>query len=116
MPYSDPVKQRQFQVEWIKRRREAWLQENGPCSRCGFWGELEIDHIDPEDKSDHRVWSWTEARRVRELMKCQVLCRFCHSIKTATENRIRFAVTQVDPQVYLEWRASITMEAAKRHA
>lgn len=46
-----------------------------------------MDHKDPEHKLNHRVWGWAEARREAELAKCQVLCRFCHSIKTTIERR-----------------------------
>jgi len=81
MPYSDPEQQREYQREFMRRRREEWLSENGPCSRCGGSLHLEIDHIDESGKVSHRVWSWSLARREKELAKCQVLCRRCHKEK-----------------------------------
>ena len=82
MPYSDPAQQRRYQREWVARRRQAWLDENGPCVRCGSADELEVDHVDPEKKVSHRVWSWSAERRDAELSKCQVLCGECHAKKT----------------------------------
>ena len=35
---------RRYQREWMQRRRQAWLAENGPCVRCGSWDRLEVDH------------------------------------------------------------------------
>lgn len=50
--------------------------------RCGSWDELEIDHIDPSQKVDHNVFSWSQERRDAELAKCQVLCSKHHLEKT----------------------------------
>ena len=60
---------------------------NGPCVKCGCWDldQLEVDHIDPNTKVSHRVWSWSKERRENELAKCQVLCRACHLTKTCGE-------------------------------
>lgn len=66
-------------------RRAKWLAENGPCVKCGSMEQLEVDHIDRTKKVDHKVWSWTEVRRLEELAKCQVLCRECHKKKTAVD-------------------------------
>jgi len=76
-------------LEKVQFRRKIWLEENGPCIKCGSRVALEVDHIDPSTKTSHRIWSWKDSRRIAELKKCQVLCRTCHEIKTANENRIR---------------------------
>ena len=47
MPYKDKEQQRQYQLTWIKARREKWFQENGPCVNCGLCNDLEVDHINP---------------------------------------------------------------------
>lgn len=65
-----------------KRLRQEWFEANGPCVRCGSDIDLEVDHIDPKLKVDHRVWSWSAVRREAELAKCQVLCHPCHVDKT----------------------------------
>lgn len=82
MPYRNPKRQRRYQREWLRRRRAEWIaSQGGACARCGRTDWLEVDHIDPTTKVDHRVWSWSEERRVPELAKCQVLCKRCHGIK-----------------------------------
>ena len=87
MPYKDPSRQARYQREWAMSRRQRWIDANGPCKVCGSNESLEVDHIRPEEKVDHRIWTWTRLRRERELKKCQVLCRACHIEKTASENR-----------------------------
>lgn len=82
MPYKDYERRRTYAREWIQERRNQWFKENGPCQECGSWINLELDHIDPKTKVSHRVWSWSEERRNKELAKCQALCRQCHKRKT----------------------------------
>lgn len=67
----------------MMQTRCDWLEANGPCKQCGSWSWLEVDHIIPEDKENHAVWSWKKERRDAELAKCQVLCHDCHKIKSA---------------------------------
>lgn len=59
--------------------------ENGPCKTCGSKENLEVDHVDMAKKITHRVWSWSEPRRLLELTKCQVLCENCHKTKTSED-------------------------------
>jgi hypothetical protein len=47
MPYKDPEQQRQYQNDWIQRRRRDWLAEHGPCADCETWDDLEVDHVNP---------------------------------------------------------------------
>jgi len=89
MGYKDREKQRQFNREWRASRRQAWLDENGPCVQCGSNQDLEVDHIDPELKVTHNIWSWSEERRLAELSKCQVLCAECHKKKTYAQRKRR---------------------------
>lgn len=80
---------KQYQRQWIAARRKAWIEGQGPCILCGSTAELEIDHIDRSQKSAHvsTLWSLspTNPKRIAELAKCQVLCRSCHSRKTAKD-------------------------------
>ena len=80
------IQKRQYQIEWLQRRRTDWLEANGPCVKCGSQADLEVDHIDRASKVSHRLWGWTAERREAELAKCQVLCRNCHIEKTRAEN------------------------------
>lgn len=81
----DKEKQRKWQREHLARIRAEWLEANGPCSKCGSSEQLEVDHINPELKISHNVWSWKAERRAAELAKCQVLCNTCHKKKTAAD-------------------------------
>lgn len=67
-----------------KTLRYIWFAENGPCS-CGSWSDLQVHHVDPTTKVDHKVWSWSEEKRKSELEKCAVRCRPCHQKLHAEE-------------------------------
>jgi hypothetical protein len=81
------VGRREYRRRWcredVRRKRAAWLQENGPCRLCGSTERLEVDHVDPATK----VRTWALARREAELAKCQVLCHTCHLEKTKAQFR-----------------------------
>ena len=78
MPYKDREMKRKFQREWLQARRQAWFDENGPCRCCGSDVDLEMHHLDPEQKESHSIWSWSKERRDAETAKCIVLCKICH--------------------------------------
>jgi hypothetical protein len=84
MPYSDPAKQTEYQRQWMAKRRADWF-EGKVCVECGAAGELDLDHKDPKKKVSHRIWSWSEERRLAELAKCRPLCIPCHEKKTTRE-------------------------------
>lgn len=88
MAYKDPERQREYQRQWQRQRRELWLRENGPCVDCGSSKDLEVDHVDPTTKVTHNVWSWRESRRREELAKCVVRCRECHALKSKYEHAV----------------------------
>jgi 5-methylcytosine-specific restriction endonuclease McrA len=67
MPYADRAQQREYQRAWKAERRAVWLKEHGPCAKCGSWEKLEVDHVDPTKKVDHKVWTWSEERRSKEF-------------------------------------------------
>lgn len=78
MPYRDPEAQREYQRKWMANRRASAL-EGKTCALCGSTdGPFDFHHVDPTQKLDHKVWSWTAKRRDAELAKCVVLCRDCH--------------------------------------
>jgi len=80
---------RAYQLAWIKRRRAEWIEEHGPCARCGSREDMEVDHVDRATKllPPAKVWSLTKVKRDVELAKCQVLCGPCHRAKTISELR-----------------------------
>lgn len=85
MPYKDPERQLEYQRSWMARRRSDWIKAHGPCVDCGSSDNPEVDHADASTKVNHRVWSWSKARREAELAKCVVRCRACHARKTTSE-------------------------------
>ena len=61
-----------------RKRREAYLADKA-CIDCGAGSFLEIDHVDPRQKKNHRdIWFWRKERRDEELAKCVVRCITCH--------------------------------------
>jgi len=81
MAYKNLDSQREYQRLWNRNRRIRWLADNGPCTDCGTWEELEVDHENAKEKITHKVWSWSELRRNQELSKCVVRCHDCHAAK-----------------------------------
>lgn len=88
MPYKDIKNKRKYQNSWMAKRRKKWISDNGPCNKCGSRNQLEIHHYDPKQKINHRVWSWSEKRRLAELEKCVVLCNSCHTKITSAQNSV----------------------------
>lgn len=87
MAYKDPDKQREYQRLRVARRRQEWINQNGPCVKCGSWIDLEIDHIDPSLKTYNvsQIWSRKQEIVDSELAECQVLCSTHHQEKTTSE-------------------------------
>ena len=82
MPYKNIEAKREYQRNWVAKRKSEWFLNNGPCVKCASWADLELDHIDPDTKVTNSIWSWSEKRREEELAKCQILCSKCHKKKT----------------------------------
>lgn len=66
------------------RKKDIFNYLGGKCKSCGVGSNLQIDHINPLDKS----YNITEKLLInidtlkQELNKCQLLCRDCHNKKT----------------------------------
>lgn len=84
MPHKIVAERNAYISQLRSKRRNEWLSANGPCAKCGSELALEIDHIDPSQKtaSPGDVWFWNKEKREAELAKCQVLCHSCHAKKT----------------------------------
>lgn len=84
--------QREYQREYMKRwarERRAEFFAGKSCVQCGSTERLELDHVDPSQKTSHRIWTWSKARRDEETAKCQILCHDCHQIKSSAEQAAR---------------------------
>jgi hypothetical protein len=77
VPYKDREKQRAYQRDWIRRRRAAWLEAHGPCSKCGAISDLVVASPKPSKPIPHRVWTYSAKRRDAVLAGCVVLCKSC---------------------------------------
>ena len=87
MGHTPETRERAYQK--VKRSRELFFSGKS-CVKCGADEALELDHIDPETKIGHSIWSWSKKRREDELLKCQVLCHDCHAEKTKEDLRKMF--------------------------
>lgn len=90
MPFKNPQDAHQYKLRWTAERRATWFAGKR-CVRCGSTESLQLDHVDPLRKVDHRIWNWATERREVELAKCQPLCEECHKDKTRSEQRARVA-------------------------
>jgi 5-methylcytosine-specific restriction endonuclease McrA len=70
-----------------KRMGEAISSLGGKCVKCGATEDLEIDHVNPAEKSFtvSMLWSVSKERFEAELSKCQLLCKKCHNEKSILE-------------------------------
>lgn len=67
------------------RQRAEKIQElGGKCVDCGSTEELEFDHIVASTKEFGIAKEWSKNREdfEKELEKCQLLCKECHSKKS----------------------------------
>jgi 5-methylcytosine-specific restriction endonuclease McrA len=87
LPYKNKEKQKEYMRKWIANRRTKWFNKNGPCKECGSEENLELHHLDPKQKENHRIWSWSWERIFKETAKCEVLCSKCHDKKHLKELR-----------------------------
>lgn len=77
-------RKREYQRAWNRGRRLQFIAGQC-CAKCGSTENLELDHIDPKSKADHRIWTWSISRIEAEVAKCQWLCRNCHVEKSVLE-------------------------------
>jgi 5-methylcytosine-specific restriction endonuclease McrA len=92
MGYTGEQK-RQYQRQWLADRRQRAIEIlGGRCVKCSTTEDLEIDHVVPASKLGYasiggNLWSWSWTRIVKELARCQLLCKKCHKEKTLSEQR-----------------------------
>lgn len=79
MPHTPETRERAYR-KMRQNRKDFFL--NKVCVKCGSNEDLELDHIDPDKKKSHNIWSWSKVKREEEISKCQVLCKKCHRKKT----------------------------------
>lgn len=102
MPYKDKEKQLEYQRVWKAKRKSSYLKDKS-CIKCGSAINLQIDHIHPEKKWTHRIWSYSWKRIHAELKKCQILCSECHLKKTANDIRTMRKKAHGTIEGYVKW-------------
>lgn len=67
-----------------KKRAEYKALLGGKCVKCGSDADLHFDHVDPTTREFRigRLLSFSKAKALLELKKCQLLCHPCHKLKT----------------------------------
>jgi hypothetical protein len=77
---------RKYQRDYYRKRRELLITLlGGKCVWCGSRDHLELDHIDGSTKKFKLSKTHSVEKTLKELRKCQLLCRCCHRRKTAGE-------------------------------
>lgn len=117
MPDKDPAKQREFQRQWMARRKEAFFSSMA-CAHCGATSELELHHLNPSQKVAHRIWSWSAPKRQAELAKCIVLCHACHQVQTnlyARERQCHLSEEVQEEVRFLAQRGERQVDLAERY-
>jgi len=96
-----------------QRRAYAINKLGGCCAHCGSTADLEFDHKDPLTKVDGIANLWTSRIEVldAELVKCQLLCRACHRVKTEANGDI-----PVKPVTYIDLICAFCSEPFQRPA
>ena len=84
MPYKDKERKREYQRNRVANERKKFFSSKR-CQHCNSKKRLELDHINPTNKTSHSIWSWSLKRRNKELIKRQVLCHACHRSKTTLD-------------------------------
>ncbi len=91
---NDCARKRAREYRQKQRDKVGIYKMNKGCESCGFKAkhpcQLDLDHIDPSTKTykgSHKSydagWSWE--RIEKELAKCKVTCKNCHSLRTQEE-------------------------------
>ena len=74
-----------LQVDRYKKYKKELVEyKGGKCEVCGYnkcYAALDFHHRNPDEKDPNwrRMRSWTPSRVKKEVDKCQLVCRNCHS-------------------------------------
>jgi hypothetical protein len=96
MPYKDPTKHREAQARYMRENRARLRQErtdwfialkSKPCTDCKKTYPhyvMEWDHVRGEKSMNvsNLLRARGKAVLLREIAKCDLVCRNCHAIRT----------------------------------
>lgn len=96
--FKDPKKEKEYRrkhslIRYYRRRREAFRKLGGVCVVCGSLYDLQLDHIDKNNKTLDvgSMWGANANDFWKEIDKCQILCKACHADKTTWERGFKKA-------------------------
>ena len=102
----------QHRRDYLRARYNKIMNElrdlhGGKCVKCGSNQDLDFDHIDPSTKSasiSKLVASSNKVNVIKELSKCQLLCKSCHTLKTVSKqenvsNKFQWIITKKDGEI-----------------
>lgn len=79
---------KEYHREYYRKRRQAIFDYlGGVCVVCGTSEGLQVDHIDPEEKSFDIKSKLSVKNNKAELDKCQLLCEKHHLEKTLDQRQ-----------------------------
>lgn len=79
MAYKNKLEQRAYQLNYVTAKRRKYIEQLGCCFFCGSHDDIQIHHLNPDEKESHRIWSWSDERIENELRKCIAICESCHT-------------------------------------
>jgi hypothetical protein len=81
-PILNAEARRRHNREWIAKRRAEFFADK-ICTDCGATKQLELDRHDSAERVNHRIWSWSTARREVELANHEIRCASCRRKRLA---------------------------------
>jgi len=81
------IRKKYYKDRYYQRINKLISILGGKCVKCDNISSLEFDHIDPKTKefniASHLNYAWS--RILKELKKCQLLCKIHHKEKSISE-------------------------------
>lgn len=74
-----------------ERRAEGKALLGGKCAECGSIERLEFDHLNPKTKAldlATQVRTCTREVFLKEVLKCQLLCKGCHKKRSDHQSSV----------------------------
>lgn len=102
MPYKDHEKQKEFQRNWLKKRRNDHFKGK-KCAHCGkpvSSSTADLDHKKMKlNRVGHKIWSRKKTVRDKEISKTQILCKACHKIKTKKDIQKHYGTNEEQTEI-----------------
>lgn len=76
--HQEAMNKKTYQRKWVADRKAEYM-DGKTCLFCDTGKDVEIHHLDPEQKEHHCIWSWSHERIEAELKKCVFVCEGCHT-------------------------------------